>query len=94
MNSNEDLSPTVLRRVLEMGARADGFSSVESVYRAVAPLRDLLPKEAKQQLVVMLEWAREGIASQNPDSNAELAALHAAYTYARDILNGSDGAAG
>lgn len=84
--NNNDTEATGERRALESAANKDGFRNAESVYRAVAALRDLLPEEARRQVVVMLEWAREGIARQNIDSTAELAALHAAYTYARDVL--------
>jgi len=78
-----------VRRALEAGAREEGFRNAESVYRAVAALRDLLPEEARRQMVVMLEWAREGITRQKPDTTGELQALHAAYTYARDVLIGA-----
>lgn len=83
---DNDTESTGVRRALEVGAREEGFRNAESVYRAVAALRDLLPEEARRQVVVMLEWAREGITSQKADSNGELQALHAAYTYARDVL--------
>jgi hypothetical protein len=86
--TNDDVDSTGRRRVLEAVAREDGFRNAESVYRAVAALRDQLPDEARRQVVVMLEWAREGIARQNGEATAELAALHAAYTYARDVLAG------
>lgn len=88
---DNDIDSTGVRRSLEIGAREEGFRNAESVYRAVAALRDLLPEEARRQVVVMLEWAREGITRQKPDSTGELQALHAAYTYARDVLIGMHG---
>jgi hypothetical protein len=50
-------------------------------------LRDQLPLDAQTQLAVCFEWAREGIARQSSGEISEdLKALHAAYTYARDLM--------
>ena len=96
--SSDELDVTAIRRIkreiLEATsdeapprAPAGGFESAELVYRTVVPLRDLLPPAAQQQLAVCFEWAREGIVRQTAgEVSGELAALHAAYAYARDAM--------
>lgn len=97
--NTDDLEETAIRRIrreiLEATGgsppdeprRASGFESAELVYRAVTPLRDLLPSETQQQLAVCFEWAREGIVRQtHAEVSPDLEALHAAYAYARDAM--------
>lgn len=83
----QNLESTGMRKALAENARASGFESAEAVYRAVASLRDLLPRDAQTQVAVCFEWAREGITRQTADRvSPELEALHAAYGYARDAM--------
>jgi hypothetical protein len=96
MNTNEELEETGIRRIQREILEATGedapqvvcvgaFASAEGVYRAVTSLRDLLSADAQRQLAVCFEWAREGIARQ-ASATADLAALQAAYEYARDVM--------
>ena len=74
-------------RLSDPEARAEGHSSAEAVYRTVVWLRDQLSADAQIQLAVCFEWAREGIARQSAgEITKELQALHAAYSYARDVM--------
>ena len=96
--SSDELDVTAIRRIKReiLEATSDeapsrdlggGFESAELVYRAVVSLRDLLAPETQQQLAVCFEWAREGIVRQTAgEVSGELAALHAAYAYARDAM--------
>ena len=97
MSASDELDVTAIRRIKREILEATGeiapqepvggFESAELVYRAVAPLRDLLPRDAQQQLAVCFEWAREGIVHQTAgEVTPELEALHAAYAYARDAM--------
>ena len=96
MKTNDELEETGIRRIqreILEGTGDDaphvlcvsGFESAEGVYRAVTSLRDLLSADAQRQLAVCFEWAREGIAHQ-ASAAADLAALQAAYEYARDVM--------
>jgi hypothetical protein len=83
----DDVDASGVRKARVAQAQADGHSSAEAIYRTVVWLRDQLPADAQQQLAVCFEWAREGIARQSAgEISAELQALHAAYTYARDVM--------
>lgn len=76
-------------RALIEDARARGYQGAEAVYRSLAVLRDSLPADVQIQLAIMLEWARDGLDRQISENNTpELVALHAAYTFARDVLLG------
>ena len=84
---DEDVDSTGVRKARLAEARAGGLASAESVYRIVVWLREQLPPDAQTQLAVCFEWAREGIARQpSGEITKELQALHAAYTYARDVM--------
>jgi hypothetical protein len=88
--TDTDVDATGNRKALVAEAHASGHDSAEALYRAVVWLRDQLPAEAQTQLALCFEWAREGIARQSTgDLSAELKALHAAYTYARDVMMAS-----
>jgi hypothetical protein len=83
----DDLDASGVRKARVAQAHASGHESAEAVYRTVVWLRDELPVDAQKQLAVCFEWAREGIARQSTgDVSEELKALHAAYTYARDLM--------
>ncbi|HSC06702.1 MAG TPA: hypothetical protein VLD59_07735 [Steroidobacteraceae bacterium] len=83
----DDVDASGVRRARVAQAKAEGHSSAEAVYRTVVWLRDQLPADAQTQLAVCFEWAREGIARQSAgEITQELQALHAAYTYARDVM--------
>jgi hypothetical protein len=86
MSAHED--DTGIHRALQLPGKAgrDVYESAETVYRAVPMLRELLPREAKRQLALALEWAREGICKQGVTISPELEALHTAYGYARDVM--------
>ena len=85
--TDEDLDASGVRKARLAEVHADGYSSAEAVYRTVRWLRDQLPADAQTQLAVSFEWAREGIVRQAPgEISEELKALHAAYTYARDVM--------
>ena len=65
----------------------DGRMEVLRALGTVVWLRDQLPADAQMQLAVCFEWAREGIGRQSAgEITKELQALHAAYTYARDVM--------
>src|SRR5262245_4136776 len=84
---DEDLDASGGRKARLARAQASGHESAEAVYRIVVWLRDQLPADAQKQLAVCFEWAREGIVRQTTgDVSEELKALHAAYTYARDLM--------
>ena len=84
---HEELDASAVRKARIAQSHAAGHESAEAVYRTVVWLRDQLPLDAQTQLAVCFEWAREGIARQNPgEISEELKALHAAYTYARDLM--------
>ena len=86
-DSADDLSSTGVRRALLEAAQEQQQEGAEGIYRAVAPLRDLLPPDAQKHLASVFEWAREGINRQlEIERSADLQALHAACTYARDVL--------
>ncbi len=82
----DDLDATAVRR----GLTAEAFiaqEGAEALCRSVDSLRDVLSMEAQKQLALAFEWAREGIARQAGENRStELEALHAAYSYARDVL--------
>ena len=83
----EDVESSAVRKARLAEARAEGHSSAEAVYRTVVWLRDQLSADAQIQLAVCFEWAREGIARQSAgEITKELQALHAAYSYARDVM--------
>jgi hypothetical protein len=83
----EDVESSAVRKARLAAAKAEGHSSAEAVYRTVVWLRDQLPADAQMQLAVCFEWAREGIARQSAgEITQELQALHAAYSYARDVM--------
>jgi len=82
-----ELDETTLRRVLVLDAQQRELEGAEQIYRCVAPLRDLLPADAQKCLAAIFEWAREGMNAQHQATpSAELEALQAAITYARDVL--------
>lgn len=87
MQTENDLDATGVRRALVLDEQNNLKEGAEGVYRAVAPLRDQLPADAQKHLAAVFEWAREGIHRQiESNRTPELEALHAAYTYARDVL--------
>ena len=91
----EDLNSQGLGGKLTEDARAREYQGAERVYRSVPTLRDGLPSDVQMQVALMLEWARVGLDWQiSQQSTPELVALHAAYTYARDVLIGSSMAKG
>jgi hypothetical protein len=82
-----ELDETIIRRARVLDAQQKKQEGAEQIYRCVAPLRDLLPPESQRCVAAILEWAREGIRYQNQvNSTPELDALHAAVSYARDVL--------
>jgi hypothetical protein len=85
MSAHEE--DTGIHRALPLAGEAgpDVYESADTLYRLVPLLRELLPREAKRQLAVAFEWAREGIVKQGA-TTPELEALHAAYGYARDVM--------
>jgi len=84
---SDELDSTGARRALVESAHENQHERAEGIYRAVAPLRDLLPVEAQKHMASVFEWAREGLRRQiEADATPELEALHAACTYARDVL--------
>lgn len=86
MMQRDDLDNTAVRRALTPDALV-AQEGAEALYRTVDSLRDYLSIQAQKQLAIVFEWAREGIGRQTVDNrSAELEALHAAYSYARDVL--------
>jgi hypothetical protein len=85
--NDEDVDANEVRKARLAAACVSEHSSAETVYRTVVWLCDQLPPDAQTQLAVCFEWAREGIVRQAPgEISQELKALHAAYTYARDVM--------
>ncbi|NJM91575.1 MAG: hypothetical protein HC861_01920 [Rhodospirillaceae bacterium] len=83
----QDIDGTGIRRALVENAHLNRQEGAEGIYRAVAPLRDLLPTDAQVHLAALLEWAREGMSRQiEEEPTADLQAMHAACSYARDVL--------
>jgi hypothetical protein len=84
---HQELDASGVRKARIAQAHASGHEGAEAVYRTVVWLRDQLPLDAQTQLAVCFEWAREGITRQSSGEISEdLKALHAAYTYARDLM--------
>ncbi len=82
-----ELDDTTLRRILVIDAAENHQEGAEQIYRCVAALRDHLPPDAQKCLAAIMEWAREGLTHQNETNRTpELESMHAAVTYARDVL--------
>ena len=82
---DDDLDTTAVRRALVLDRQGEQLEGAESIYQTVVQLRPLLSADACKHLAAIFEWAREGI-RQQVDIDPGLEALHAACTYARDVL--------
>ena len=82
----DDLDTTGIRK-FSLKGRSSDEGSAEAVYRSVELLRNLLPTSVQRELATCFEWARQGISQRTGSgSSAELEALGAAYSFARDEM--------
>ena len=83
---SHDLNVTGVRRAPLVDRRTHQREGAEGIYRTVSSL-DMLPTGAQKHLALVFEWAIDGIRRQiEINRTPELEALHAAYTYAHDVL--------
>ena len=82
----DDLNVTGVRRAPHLDRRTRQREGAEGIYGTVSSL-DMLPTGAQKHLALVFEWAIDGIRRQiEINRTPELEALHAAYTYAHDVL--------